>query len=443
MADPALSNDVAKSPAPIAPAAPVAAIPGKRTLAPALARAGGGGGVAAVIEHAGQSVVDALGFTYLVRPDGAFVVTATPQQLVRAIGTVITPDGRLAARWQAVAAQLLATPAAGPPAPGPATAPAQPRAGDEAVAADWFRGRWRAATAGRGLAGRLHAYATTVDVLRLRQLAIDALQLAPQVVAAGFDRFADEVEAELIEALGASPEAAAIWREFVEAHLGPLAQRDRLARFRQRAERGLLDRIADGAGAPGSAGRELVDVHVREIVANHRQDFFTSASNGVHLWRMPVADASAWPSIVSGASSLAGGVGSILTTSALAGAAIAGAGIPLLVAGIGAGLYAAVLSYQGAEEAARSARVEAAIKEETLRGFERIASGVAAQEDVIAALVTTAAIAHGIDVRSLARGPLRAFAWREMFGAVPADLAALRVHVTATMHRQLDHHLGG
>src|SRR5262245_16098993 len=91
-AHPHTATTAAANAAANAAAAADAAAPGRRGITepkPAGTGAAGAAGAGAttaidvVIGHAGEVVRDDLGFTYVVRTDGSFEVTGTPQQMVR------------------------------------------------------------------------------------------------------------------------------------------------------------------------------------------------------------------------------------------------------------------------------------------------------------------------------------------------------------------------
>lgn len=410
--------------------------PGKAT------RVGAGSGSTAgatpldrVIARAGETVHDDRGFTYVVRVDGSFEVTGTPQQLVRSRGKVITADGPYAARWREVASALVhARPAIELPGP------AEQHGGPPSPAA-WFRMRYDGVAGGQPLARRLRLYDDFVTVTSIKHMARNELAGDGAAISAGFEAFADALETDLAAELVAAPDGATVWRAFVETHAETIATWPRLAAFRRRAEHQLLEHLAsDAVAAAGPRGRELIDVHLRAIVANHRQDFFAAASNGVHGWHLPAGGADEDSAVLAGGGAIASGVGSIFTTELFGGALLA-AGIELTVIGIGAGVVLAVMAYQSQKEAQRIDALQAAIRGEMMRGIERVTEGIKRQEDVIAAVIAAEAIKRGIDAGSLAREPLRALAWTQMFADMPADAGGIRGRIEGLMQKYLDPHL--
>src|SRR5688572_19669908 len=117
-----------------APTTPDPAPPGKQTRTADLpaAAAPSQSAVSRVKAYAGETLRDGGGFSYLVRDAGTFEVTGAPPSSSRSIGRVITPDGKLAKAWMALAQRLFArlpVKAAAPAASvttTPVTTPAQP-----------------------------------------------------------------------------------------------------------------------------------------------------------------------------------------------------------------------------------------------------------------------------------------------------------------------------
>jgi hypothetical protein len=264
-------------------------------------------------------------------------------------------------------------------------------------------------------------------------------------------QFSQTQEAEIISRLIADPiPAAEAWQRAVEQYHSYMESRARLIAFKNTVEQQLLGAYAQRAAAEaaGQSGRTvekitgLADVQVRAIVANHRQDFFQAASNGVGLWIMPHVPSSRWPEILSGGSVIAGSIGSIVTVGVAAGTVVATAGIGLLLGGIGLGIASILSGLSREEEAEKQRQLEHSVKSETLAGFEVLAEGMEAQEDVLAILCTTEAWKEGLDLHNIARGELRNFVWRKMFGEFPEDLTAGRRFVENKMHQELDHLFG-
>jgi uncharacterized protein DUF4157 len=270
------------------------------------------------------------------------------------------------------------------------------------------------------------------------------------VIKAVEKRVAQGIEDKIVAKLVSNPGIGVKqWRRFVEQYDLYVEKYETLIRFRDRVESQLLGAYVDvkvaeavkGSGHSASELKSLADLQIRQIIVNHRQDYFAAVSNGVNGWHAPRVPPDHWPSILSAGSSIAGGIGSIVSIGT--GAVFASVAGPLLIAGIGFGIFSALKSIENADLAFRQQIIEDSIREETLHGFERKVEMIEATEDALAVVLAVEALKEGIDLKNIARAKLRAFCWEKMFAEFPEDQSKGRQEVQATMSSKLDLKLKG
>lgn len=272
------------------------------------------------------------------------------------------------------------------------------------------------------------------------------------VIKATWERVTQGIEDKIVAEIVTKPGIMiGQWQRFVEHAFPVLKTNPALTKFKERVESQLLGayaavKVAEAVkGSGGYSARKLeslADIQIRQIIVNHRQDYFAAVSNGVNGWHAPRVPPDHWPSILSGGENIAGGISSIVYLGT--GVAVAAVLAPLLaVVGIGLGIASAWSSIKNADEAHRQQLLEDAIREETLRGFERKVEMIEATEDALAVVLAVEALKEGIDLKNIARAKLRAFCWEKMFGKFPEDQTKGRQEVQAAMSKELDGKLKG
>jgi hypothetical protein len=328
-----------------------------------------------------------------------------------------------------------------------------------------FREYWQKATADSDLARRVHQYLSLQSVVGTANAPYARIEAEvrlnkPQALKAAFARFFESVEGELLGALVADPDKGArIWQAVAQQNLSILETTEEARKFGRLATGTLLKALAKRAAAAVARSNRMseaeltriVDVQVRAIVLENQGIFVDGAVAGVAAWSMPIADPDNLAGQLSLSNDVVGGISSVITTVASFEVIAAGTvtvlnltGIGLVVVGVGFAVASYLESVRAAEEAFKLAKLEAAIKKDTVTAFLSIRDGITATKEMLAMICTVDALNAGIDLRSPERDPLRRFIWQRMFPrVVTPDSVAVMTLVTREMDQRLNPKLVG
>jgi hypothetical protein len=322
-----------------------------------------------------------------------------------------------------------------------------------------FREYWQKATADSDLARRVHQYLSLQSVAGTSKAPYAKIEAQvqlnkPAALKAAFARFFESVEGELLSALVADPDKGArIWQAVAQQNLSILETTEEAREFGHLATSTLLKALAKRAAAAVARSNRmteaeltrLVDVQVRAIVLENRQIFLDGALAGVVAWNMPIVDPDNLAGQLSLTNDVVGGISSVMTTVAsFEGIAVGTVtllnvtGIGLVVVGVGFAVASYLESVRAAEEAFKLAKLEAAIRKDTVTAFLSIGDAITVTKEVLAMICTADALNAGIDLRNPERDTLRRFVWQRMFPRIATpDTVAVMTLVTQEMDQRL------
>lgn len=246
-----------------------------------------------------------------------------------------------------------------------------------------------------------------------------------EIIRNAAERFVAWAEPQIISELKRDPATGAQAWQSQLLRWGDRLNTGRLADFRRRLQKEVIEGVALQAEAAAMARtrtprrevRRLADLKVRNIIKDMRQDFDISTEAGVNAWHMqrsqPDSEALLWSS----AADIIGAAGTILAVIFPPVTLVAGVvAVSFAAAGGVAGGMAYFLSNKQQEEAYRMQLLEDSIKEAVRIGFEHVSDAIEAKLDVFSIVSTVEALNAGIDIDRIGADELENFLWPKLFG---------------------------